>query len=104
MLQQTRVAAVIPYYERFLDRFPRVEDLATASETEVLTPEQALPTRYLRRPQRPTTVFQDGHCGTTGSSATDPLGSNTRIGCHSPGRRIRTKAYLIVPQVWRGGV
>jgi len=36
MLQQTRVAAVIPYYERFLDRFPRVEDLATASETEVL--------------------------------------------------------------------
>jgi len=36
MLQQTRVAAVIPYYERFLARFPRVEDLAAASETEVL--------------------------------------------------------------------
>ena len=37
MLQQTRVAAVIPYYERFLKRFPRVEDLAQASETEVLS-------------------------------------------------------------------
>jgi A/G-specific adenine glycosylase len=37
MLQQTRVAAVIPYYGRFLKRFPRVEDLARASETEVLS-------------------------------------------------------------------
>jgi len=37
MLQQTRVAAVVPYYERFLKRFPRVEDLAQASETEVLS-------------------------------------------------------------------
>jgi A/G-specific adenine glycosylase len=37
MLQQTRVAAVIPYYERFLKRFPRVKDLAQASETELLS-------------------------------------------------------------------
>jgi A/G-specific adenine glycosylase len=37
MLQQTRVAAVIPYFERFLQRFPRVEHLAAASETEVLS-------------------------------------------------------------------
>ena len=37
MLQQTRVVAVIPYYGRFLARFPRVEDLAAASEIEVLT-------------------------------------------------------------------
>src|ERR1700730_16386741 len=37
MLQQTRVAAVIPYYDRFLKRFPRVEDLAQASETELLS-------------------------------------------------------------------
>src|SRR6185369_16070048 len=37
MLQQTRVAAVIPYYERFLKRFPCVEDLAAASETELLS-------------------------------------------------------------------
>jgi len=36
MLQQTRVAAVLPYYERFLERFPDVESLAEASEPEVL--------------------------------------------------------------------
>ena len=36
MLQQTRVAAVIPYYERFLKRFPDVQTLAEAPEEEVL--------------------------------------------------------------------
>ncbi len=36
MLQQTRVAAVIPYYERFLSRFPDVDSLAAASETDLL--------------------------------------------------------------------
>ena len=30
MLQQTRVAAVIPYYERFLERFPKIRALAEA--------------------------------------------------------------------------
>ncbi|MBI1898084.1 MAG: A/G-specific adenine glycosylase, partial [Acidobacteria bacterium] len=36
MLQQTRVAAVLPYYERFLARFPDIGALARASEEEVL--------------------------------------------------------------------
>jgi A/G-specific adenine glycosylase len=36
MLQQTQVATVIPYYERFLQRFPDVATLAAASEDEVL--------------------------------------------------------------------
>jgi A/G-specific adenine glycosylase len=36
MLQQTRVAAVIPYYERFLARFPDVSVLAAAPEQELL--------------------------------------------------------------------
>ena len=36
MLQQTQVAAVIPYYERFLARFPDIGVLARASEDEVL--------------------------------------------------------------------
>src|SRR4051812_710687 len=36
MLQQTQVSAVIPYYERFLRRFPDVQVLAAASEDEVL--------------------------------------------------------------------
>jgi A/G-specific adenine glycosylase len=37
MLQQTRAAAVVPYYDRFLERFPSVEALAHASEPEVLS-------------------------------------------------------------------
>jgi len=36
MLQQTRAAAVIPYYERFLERFPDVAALAAAPEAELL--------------------------------------------------------------------
>jgi A/G-specific adenine glycosylase len=36
MLQQTQVATVLGYYERFLARFPAVGDLAAASEDEVL--------------------------------------------------------------------
>jgi A/G-specific adenine glycosylase len=36
MLQQTRVGAVIPYYERFLRQFPNIRALAGAPEDEVL--------------------------------------------------------------------
>jgi A/G-specific adenine glycosylase len=36
MLQQTQVSTVIPYYIRFLKRFPDLESLAGASEQEIL--------------------------------------------------------------------
>lgn len=36
MLQQTTVVAVIPYYERFLTRFPTVRDLAAAPVEDVM--------------------------------------------------------------------
>jgi A/G-specific adenine glycosylase len=36
MLQQTQVATVIPYYQRFMERFPTVSDLAQAPIDEVL--------------------------------------------------------------------
>ncbi|NIK70925.1 A/G-specific adenine glycosylase [Paenibacillus sp. BK720] len=36
MLQQTRVDTVIPYYERFMNKFPTVRALAEAPEPEVL--------------------------------------------------------------------
>jgi A/G-specific adenine glycosylase len=36
MLQQTRAQTAIPYYERFLERFPSVEALARAKEADVL--------------------------------------------------------------------
>jgi A/G-specific adenine glycosylase len=36
MLQQTQVATVIPYFERFMSRFPTVPTLAAAAQDEVL--------------------------------------------------------------------
>jgi A/G-specific adenine glycosylase len=36
MLQQTQVVTVLPYFERFMQRFPMVEALASASEAEVV--------------------------------------------------------------------
>lgn len=36
ILQQTRVAQGLPYYERFVEQFPTLSDLAKASETDVL--------------------------------------------------------------------
>lgn len=36
MLQQTTIAAVVPYFTRFIERFPTVSSLAKAEESEVL--------------------------------------------------------------------
>ena len=36
MLQQTQVATVIPYFQRFMERFPDVHTLASAAQDEVL--------------------------------------------------------------------
>jgi len=47
MLQQTTVAAVIPYYERWMKRFLSVRELAAAEESEVLALWQGL--GYYRR-------------------------------------------------------
>jgi len=37
MLQQTRVETVLPYYERWMARFPDLQSLAAASQEEILT-------------------------------------------------------------------
>ncbi len=37
MLQQTRLETVIPYFQRWLERFPTLAELAAASEQEVLS-------------------------------------------------------------------
>ena len=37
MLQQTQVESVIPYFERFMLRFPSLESLASATQSEVLS-------------------------------------------------------------------
>lgn len=47
MLQQTQVATALPYFERWMERFPNVETLAAAPEQEVLAAWQGL--GYYRR-------------------------------------------------------
>jgi A/G-specific adenine glycosylase len=47
MLQQTTVAAVVPYFQRFIAEFPTVSALASASESDVLKLWQGL--GYYRR-------------------------------------------------------
>lgn len=42
ILQQTRVEQGLPYYYRFLDKFPQINDLANAQESEVLLAWQGL--------------------------------------------------------------
>jgi len=42
MLQQTQVATVIPYFHRFMERFPSIADLAAAEEQDVLRHWQGL--------------------------------------------------------------
>ena len=39
MLQQTRVETVIPYYKRFLERFPTPEIFAYAPQEDILKPD-----------------------------------------------------------------
>src|SRR5947199_2949692 len=51
MLQQTRVETVLPFYNRFLERFPTVEDLAGAGIDEVLALWSGL--GYYRRARQP---------------------------------------------------
>ncbi|MEW5943350.1 MAG: A/G-specific adenine glycosylase [Pseudomonadota bacterium] len=64
MLQQTQVATVIPYYRRFLARFPDIAALAAATEDEVLQCWSGLGYysrgRNLHRAAR---LIVDGHAG-----------------------------------------
>jgi len=65
MLQQTRVGAVIPYFERFMERFPEVASLARAPLDDVLALWAGLGyyarARNLHAAAR---VVMDGHGGT----------------------------------------
>jgi A/G-specific adenine glycosylase len=64
MLQQTQVASVIPYYTRFMTRFPDIGSLAAASQDEVLHLWSGL--GYYARArnlQRTAQIIRDDHAG-----------------------------------------
>jgi A/G-specific adenine glycosylase len=66
MLQQTQVATVIPYFERWLARFPDLATLAAAEESEVLSLWQGLGyysrARNLHRTAREIVTRHGGEC------------------------------------------
>ncbi len=64
MLQQTQVATVVPYFERFVDAFPTVKALAAADEHDVLRQWEGL--GYYRRARqlhRAARVIVEDHGG-----------------------------------------
>ncbi len=83
MLQQTRVAAVIPYYERFLERFPDIHALAAAPQEEVLRLWSGLGyysrARNLQRAAQEIVAKHEGHFprGEKGALALPGIGSYT---------------------------
>jgi len=70
MLQQTRVETVIPYFERWMERFPTVSALAQASEEEVLARWEGLGYYARARNLHRASQIVVSQCG--GSVPTDP--------------------------------
>ncbi len=69
MLQQTRVDTVIPYYERFLDWFPTIKDLANAPEEKLLKAWEGLGYySRVRNMQKAAQQMMDDHGGVFPSS------------------------------------
>jgi A/G-specific adenine glycosylase len=62
MLQQTQASRVVPYYERFIARYPAAEDLAAAPLGEVLALWQGLgyPSRAKRLREAARTIAAEG--------------------------------------------
>lgn len=70
MLQQTQVDTVIPYFEAWMDRWPRLEDLAGASEEQVLEAWQGLGFYHrARRLHAAARCIVDDHGGEVPSSS-----------------------------------
>ncbi len=68
MLQQTQVDTVIPYYKRFLERYPHLRNLAEASEDDVLKLWEGL--GYYRRCHHFIQAVRDV-CGAYGGTVPD---------------------------------
>jgi adenine-specific DNA glycosylase len=85
MLQQTRVEAVKPFYERFLKALPRVEDLAKAPEDKLLKLWEGLGYyNRVRNMQKAAIQVMDVHGGIFPSSY-EEIRSLTGIGNYTAG-------------------
>jgi A/G-specific adenine glycosylase len=71
MLQQTQVATVVPYFERFLEAFPTLADLAAAAEQDVLRRWEGL--GYYRRARHLHRAARHLVAGHEGQVPNDPV-------------------------------
>jgi A/G-specific adenine glycosylase len=85
MLQQTQVATVIPYFERWMRRFPSFTDLAAATENDVLSLWQGL--GYYSRARRLHEVARlvAGHFGGDLPSDLETISSLPGVGPYTAG-------------------
>lgn len=78
MLQQTQVQTVIPYYERFMDWFPTVQELAAAPEDRLLKAWEGLGyysrVRNMQRCARQLLADYDGQWPKTATELTELIG------------------------------
>ena len=99
MMQQTTYAAVLPYYERFLKKFPTVEKLAAAQEGEVLKAWEGLG-YYARARNRLRAARQivsaagtapprDRACSRGGLSTSEAAAKRSLEWCVSPAQGVR---------------
>ena len=99
MMQQTTYAAVLPYYERFLKKFPTVEKLAAAQEGEVLKAWEGLGyyarARNLLKAARQivsaagTAPPRDRACSRGGLSTSEAAAKRSLEWCVSPAQGVR---------------
>lgn len=85
MLQQTRVDTVIPYYRRWMERFPSLDDLADASREQVLQAWKGLGYySRARRLHRAARLVRERHGGTLPRSV-DELEELPGVGPYTAG-------------------
>lgn len=103
MLQQTRVDTVIPYYQRFMEKFPTIEALANADEDDVLKAWEGL--GYYSRARNLQAAVREVHESYNGVVPDNPkeLGKLKGIGPYTKGA-ILSIAYNIPEPAVDGNV
>ncbi|RKF15675.1 A/G-specific adenine glycosylase [Alginatibacterium sediminis] len=92
MLQQTQVATVIPYFERWMKLFPTLKDLAIASEDEVMSLWQGLGYYSRARNLQKAARYIIDDCGGDFPSELEDLEAIPGVGRYTAGA-IRSFAY-----------